>query len=393
MKKARKRKHNPHIPSHIDQAALPAAVYFDHRGAGNWYTSHRDEYGKQRRRNIASADATLAELHGIIDDASNIDRETLHYLCQQFHESPKFAELSRLTQHDYTYCRNVLVSQETRMGKPLGDLAIRRFSPALVQRLVDKIAGEGTPSKAAHVLRYLRRVLQWGRNRGYVDTNPAMGIEAPVERKQRRLPSVEMMEVLIDRAKALGRIHRNEPNSCPAYLSIVMELAYLCRLRGIEVVTLTDVNELEQGVLTNRRKGSRNNIVRWTPRLREAWDEAKAYRTKIWATHSFPIPIQPDRRPLIVGDHGMALSKSGLDTAWQRFMARAVKAGVLLEEQRYGLHDLKRRGITDTPGTRADKQQASGHRDQSMLDIYDLSLPLVYPSDTPAPSRSLRNKP
>lgn len=60
-----------------------------------------------------------------------------------------------------------------------------------------------------------------------------------------------------------------------------MELAYLCRLRGIEVVTLTDENELESGILTNRRKGSRDNIVRWTPRLRKAWENAKTYRTKV----------------------------------------------------------------------------------------------------------------
>ena len=389
MKKARKRKHNPHIPAHIDQAALPAAIYFDQRGSGIWYTSHRDEDGKQRRRNVASADATMAELHRIMDEMSNTDRDTLNYLCQQFHESLKFKGLSSRTQDDYSYCRDVLVNQDTKMGKPLGDLAVRRFSPALVQRLADKIAAEGTPSKAAHVLRYLRRVLQWGRNRDYLDTNPALGIESPAERKQRRLPAVAMMETLIDRAKAFGRLHRNEPNSCPVYLSIVMELAYLCRLRGIEVVTLTDANELEEGVQTNRRKGSRDNIVRWTPRLRAAWDDAKAYRTKIWTGRSFPAPLNPERRPLIVSSHGTALSKSGLDTAWQRFMTKAIEAGVLLEEQRYGLHDLKRRGITDTPGNRADKQQASGHRDESMLDIYDLSLPLVDASSTPTPFKPL----
>ncbi|MDR5896344.1 hypothetical protein [Larsenimonas suaedae] len=41
-----------------------------------------------------------------------------------------------------------------------------------------------------------------------------------------------------------------------------MELAYLCRLRGIEVITLTDANHLAEGVMTNRCKGSRDNIVR-----------------------------------------------------------------------------------------------------------------------------------
>lgn len=391
MKKARKRKHNPHIPSHIDQAALPAAIYFDHRGSGIWYSSHRDEDGKQRRRNLAPADATLAELHRIMDEVSNTDRDTLRYLCQQFHESRKFIDLAKRTQEDYCYCRDVLVNQPTRMGKPLGDLAVRRFSPALIQRLVDKIAGEGTPAKAAHVLRYLRRLLQWGRNRGigHLDSNPAQGVEAPAERKQRRLPAVHVMETLIDRAKAFGRLHRNEPGSCPRYLSIVMELAYLCRLRGIEVVTLTDANELAEGVQTNRRKGSRDNIVRWTPRLRAVWDDAKAYRSAIWTSRSFPVPIHPERRPLIVASHGMSLSKSGLDTAWQRFITKAVEAGVLPEEQRFGLHDLKRRGITDTPGTRADKQEASGHRGQAMLDIYDLSLPVVDPSDTQIAPRPL----
>lgn len=181
---------------------------------------------------------------------------------------------------DYCYCRDVLLNIPTKLGKPLGDLAVKKFTAALVQRIVDRIADEGTPSKAAHALRYLRRMLQWGRNRGFLEVNPALGIEAPIERKQPRLPRHNVMDVLIDRATARGRLARNEPGSCPEYLSTVMELAYLCRLRGIEVVTLTDANELEEGILTNRRKGSRDNIVRWTPRLRAVWDAAKAFRAR-----------------------------------------------------------------------------------------------------------------
>ncbi|MGV8617636.1 site-specific integrase, partial [Pseudomonas aeruginosa] len=73
------------------------------------------------------------------------------------------------------YCREILLAIPTRLKKPLGELAVRKFSPALVQRLVDRITEEGTPSKAAHVLRYLRRVMQWGRNRGYLEINVAQG--------------------------------------------------------------------------------------------------------------------------------------------------------------------------------------------------------------------------
>lgn len=380
MRKARKRKHNPHIPAHIDQAALPAAVYFDQRNEGVWYTLHRDETGTQRRRNIAPATVSLAELHKIMDEASNIDRGTLRYVCAQFHDSDRYKKLSSKTHDDYCYSRDVLLNIPTKLGKPLGDLAVRKFTSALVQRIVDRLADEGTPSKAAHALRYLRRVLQWGRNRGFLEVNPALGIEAPVERKQRRLPNHLVMDALIDRAIARGLLQRNEKGGCPEYLGYVMELAYLCRLRGIEVVTLTDENELESGILTNRRKGSRDNIVRWTPRLRKAWDNAKAYRAKVWAKRKTAFPIMPSRRNIIVASHGGPLRKTSLDTAWQRFITLALQDEIISPDQRFALHDLKRRGITDTVGNRADKQEASGHRDPKMMDVYDLSLPIVSPS-------------
>jgi len=382
MRKARKRKHNPHIPAHIDQAALPAAVYFDQRNEGVWYSLHRDETGAQRRRNIAPAGVSLAELHQIMDESSNVDRGTLRYVCAQFHDSDRYKKLSPKTHDDYCYSRDVLLNLPTKLGKPLGDLAVRKFTSALVQRIVDRLADEGTPSKAAHALRYLRRVLQWGRNRGFLEVNPALGIESPAERKQRRLPNHQVMDALIDRAIARGLLQRNEKGGCPEYLGYVMELAYLCRLRGIEVVTLTDENELATGIMTNRRKGSRDNIVRWTPRLRKAWENAKAYRSKVWAKRKTATPIQPSRRNIIVASHGGPLRKTSLDTAWQRFITLALADEFITQEQRFALHDLKRRGITDTVGNRAQKQEASGHRDSKMMDVYDYSIPTVDPSAT-----------
>lgn len=248
------------------------------------------------------------------------------------------------------------------------------------QRVIDRIAEDGKPSKAAHALRYLRRLMQWGRNRGYVDTNPAQGIEAPKERKLRRLPEPAVMAALIGFAKQQGQLSRGEKGACAPYLWYVMEISYLCRLRGIETVTLTDSNETIEGVLTNRRKGSRDNVVRWTPRLRAAWEAAKKVRADIWEKKKMPVPIAAEQRRLIVAAHGGALQKTSLDTAWQRLVAQAIEKGVMTAEQRFGLHDFKRRGITDTKGTRADKQQASGHRSEGMLDVYDQSVPVVNPA-------------
>ncbi|PAV48465.1 integrase [Pseudomonas sp. HAR-UPW-AIA-41] len=380
MRRGRKRQHSPHIPKHIDQAALPAAVYFDHRGSGVWYTLYLDEAGKQRRTNLAGRDATLSELHRIMEERAGIDRDSLTFLAEQFHKSDQFKRLAKKTQDDYCYSRDVLLGIPTKLGKPLGELAVRKFTPPLVQRVVDRIAEDGTPSKAAHALRYLRRLMQWGRNRGYVDVNPAQGIEAPKERKLRRLPEPTAMAALIQFAQQQGRLTRGEKGACAPYLWYVMEISYLCRLRGIETVTLTDANETPEGVLTNRRKGSRDNIVRWTPRLRAAWDAAKQVRTDIWEKKKMPVPIAAEQRRLIVAAHGGALQKTSLDTAWQRLVTQAIEKGVMTAEQRFGLHDFKRRGITDTEGTRADKQQASGHRSEGMLDVYDLSVPVVNPA-------------
>lgn len=58
----------------------------------------------------------------------------------------------------------------------------------------------------------------------------------------------------------------------------------------------------------------------------------------------------------------------------------AIRNGIILPEERFGLHGLKHRGITDTKGNKADKQTASGHKSPSMLERYDHEVPVVKPA-------------
>lgn len=53
---------------------------------------------------------------------------------------------------------------------------------------------------------------------------------------------------------------------------------------------------------------------------------------------------------------------------------RALTAGL---KQRFSLHDLKAKGITDTTG---DKRAAGGHRTTQMVDVYDRLPPVVKPT-------------
>lgn len=158
-----------------------------------------------------------------------------------------------------------------------------------------------------------------------------------------------------------------------------MELGYLCRLRGIETLPLTEAQGTAEGLHTNRRKRSRDNLVEWTPRLRRAWDAAIACRDAIIKHHGLPVQLRADLRLLFLAEHGEPLQKTSLDSAWQRFIQLAISAGVISADERFSLHDLKRKGGTDTAGNRAERQDALGVTD-AMMKIYDKSVPRVKPS-------------
>lgn len=390
MKRGRPREHNPSIPPHIDQAGIPTGLYWDASGAGRWYVREAGEDGKSRMHTIAGPSARLSDLHAIIEARQGIDRKLLRSMLNAYHDSPEFRGLAKATRDDYNYCRQRVVDHPTRTGGTVGDLHTRRITRTLVQLLVDRVA-EGrkrdatgklvrTPSAAAHVLRYLRAAFRWGANRDWCDQNPAQGVESPKERKQRRLPTHDTFAALVAFARAHGTEDRGVQDSVAPYLADVAELAYLCRLRGIEVIAdLNDADTLADpdGLRCRRRKGSLTTITKWDPQLRAIVARLQARRDAIWEDRRMPVPIAPERRPLVVSVYGDPLTKSGFNSAWQRLIKTAIKHGAIPEDARFGLHDLKRRGVTDTKGTRGEKQQASGHRNEAMMDSYDGDVAVV----------------
>ncbi len=374
MTRGRKRKHDSSMPAHIDQKKLPVGCYWDKRDRV-WYTILQGT--KAKRQKLFNADAMLSDLHRAMEEVRGINHKSLEWLCEQYHSSHVFKALAERTQKDYEAQRQIAQLLPTKLGQPLGKLDYARLETHHFQKIVDVIASNGTPTKANHLARYLRLVYSWAVRRGYITRNPVKGVAQAKERKLRRLPEPQAMTKIIQLAAECGQLPTKSKGSCPPYLWAVADIAYLCRLRGIEVVTLTDANALDEGLLTNRRKGSRDVIVAWTPRLRAAWDWLAAVRNRIWNEQRVPVPLAPQKRVLVVGLDGYPLKKSALDSAWQRIMRKAVKDGVLSKDQRFGLHDLKRRGVTDTEGTRHDKREASGHKEEQMMDVYDLSVPIV----------------
>lgn len=62
----------------------------------------------------------------------------------------------------------------------------------------------------------------------------------------------------------------------------------------------------------------------------------------------------------------------------------AMREGVIAEEDRFALHGLKHRGITDTEGNFGDLQDGSGHTNERTVRRYAHQVPVVQPPKLPA---------
>jgi len=100
-------------------------------------------------------------------------RQVLH----AFESSPRFARLSAGTQLDYRRQRAAIEAFPTRDGRCVGDLIAARLTATHVFKMLESVAAT-TPSKANHMLRYLRRALRWAGPGVGLRHNPAWGLNA-----------------------------------------------------------------------------------------------------------------------------------------------------------------------------------------------------------------------
>lgn len=357
------------IPTHIDLNKIPDGIYWEKSGNGYWYIFMDDPAGNKKRQRSAGPTALLSDLHRVIEENQEVKRDTFRYIAQMFRDSADFQGLASLTRDDYERCYKIVADYKTNQGGKLGDAPLKRWNKPMVQKLIDRLSMERGPSMANHVLRYTRRVFNWAGNRIANLPNPAQGVEQAKERGRVVCPPTEVYTAVLQYAQGLESV---------PYLWIAMEIAYLCRLRRIEVVTLTDFNELEAGLLSNRRKGSNDNITEWTPRLFAVWEAAKDLRAKKRKKNKIPTPLRKDDAWIFITSNGGRLNESSLSTAFDRMINNAIKAGMITKEDRFSMHSLKHRGVTNTKG---DKKAASGHKTDRMAAHYDHSIPIVRPAE------------
>lgn len=148
------------------------------------------------------------------------------------------------------------------------------------------------------------------------------------------------------------------------YLPPVFELTYLLALRGIETLDIKLSDCLEVGIRTHRRKGSKDNIILWSDRLRAA------HKLALERHKQFTV-LSIDSY-LIVGFTGGQLSKSTLDDAMQRLKQLMKKKG--LSHVFWSLHKLKSKAVSDS-----ENKHIAGHRSEAMRQRYDVKIHTVKP--------------
>jgi integrase len=339
------------LPNGIKPEALPIYVYWDATGKGRWLLKTYDRATrKTSTKRLAGPKATLREIWDAYEAHTQEPPKalTVRSLIEMFEASPQWADLAETTRRDYRICAASICAAKTKNGQEAGETHPGGWTPGGVRKVIEARA-ETSRSRANHDLRYLRRLFSWAVERDLIATNPARGVSILKEASRDRYVTDD------EYVGFLALAGEKYP-----YLAPVAELAYLCRLRVSEVCDLRRDGITEAGLFAARRKGSKDALTGWTPRLRAAVDCALGLH-------------EGDTNPyLIPGATGGRMGESTIQTAWQRSMVEWAALG----NPRWTIHDIKRKGISDFEG---DKLAASGHRSASMLKVYD-----VLPSKAPA---------
>lgn len=265
-------------------------------------------------------------------------------LVDAFHTSPQFAQLSALTQRDY-------LQYSKRIVRVFGEIEPSDMTAPMIRNFMDAMAGQGKTVAANRHHSYLSVLFSWGIERAWCLENPAKQVRKFREKPRDRYVEEWEYNIVIKCAR----------ESSYPYIAPMMEFAYLCRARTIELRKLTEADIRPEGIYLKRTKGSISEITGWTDRLRAAVAEARSL---------FPDATPLITRPLFHSKNGLPIPAESFKTAWARVMAKALESGL---KERFTFHDLKPRGVSDHD------TKASGHKTKKMQAVYDRK-----PSVTPA---------
>jgi integrase len=247
------------------------------------------------------------------------------------------------------------------LNKVFGKMAPRELRAKDIYGYLEFRAEMGAPAKANKEIALLSAVIEFGRRKGEVETNPCRDIKYNKTRPSEKY--VEWKDVAY--AVTEARVRKGSYLVC----ALCVLTAYMAVGRPTEMRGLTRQSIVEEGIrvpIGKRKRGEaqRYKLIEWSPELRATIDEA--------------IRLQRTTSIYIFGNtSGQIYTRSGWNTIWTRLMkyceAKAISDEVTFT--RFALTHMRPTSVTDRlddedPTTRSG--DASGHSGGRMVaQVYD----------------------
>ena len=330
-------------------AKLPKYVY----AKGGWYVYRRYlgvESGKAQfapDRKLCMIDEPVAEVWRAFRAlAAGARNDTLAWLFGEYLTSPQYNKLAEHTRK--MYIRNARTIEQTQLkdGSLFGEAEIVALTPGGFRRYMDK-RSEGAYVQANRELSFMKTAFAWAFERDLIKSNPVLTVKRNKETARDKYITDAEYAFVCERASAPVRA--------------AMELAYLCRARIDEVMSFDRDMIGEDGLLLERNKGSKTQVIGWTPRLREAIRLGRVGRNNMPKVSRF----------IISKGDGSQMNYEGFKSAWARLKAKCKREGMAVT---FTYHDIKAKGVSDFEGN---KHAASGHKSPRMTAVYDRKTEII----------------
>jgi integrase len=338
---------------------LPPYVYAKKDRNYYFYWEHLGKGKMGKKIRLCSMDAPISEVWQAYEALQQKENNTLRWLLDTYNASDANKKNATSTQRQHEMYRNALTEITGAKGSKFGDLALDQINRLMIRKYLD-IA----PHKvgANRHIQYLKAAWNWGSQRyaQLPQLNPCEKVTLNEEKS--RVRYVEDWEYALVQDIIL------QTTRSP-HLAIMMELAYLCRLRCSEVRNLKHSDIKDGYIRIVRGKGSLGELTRISKRLQAAIDSAKSLNAMA------PTPITGAY--LLHDAKGLKIQKNAFDSAWQRVMEKAVTVGLEIEgkqlklDEGFKFHDLKAKGVSDHT------EHHSGHKSEKARQIYIRKLQQV----------------
>jgi integrase len=220
-------------------------------------------------------------------------------------------------------------------------------------------ADGGAPAKANKEIALFSAILEYGRTRGELETNPCQGIKYNPTKPSQKYVEPEDLDYALAEARVRGGSY--------LVLALCVYTAYLTVNRPDEMRALSRTSIKADGLeidVGKRRTGqaSKRKLIEWSPILRDTITEA--------------LSLQRTSSLLIFGNtSGQIYSRSGWTTIWTRLMVhcetKAKAEGI--EFVRFTLANMRPAAVTDRKKKgEINITHATGHSDERMINqVYD----------------------